>query len=83
MTKNDKVHAQQQRVRPGPEYKLLDIFVGKWKTEGQIKATSSSPAARLTAVDTYEWPALWFFPYSLRGWTHGRCGGQDLRDHWL
>ncbi|MBS4192921.1 DUF1579 family protein [Bacillus sp. FJAT-49705] len=72
MTKNDKVQA----VRPGPEHKLLDIFVGKWKTEGQIKATSSSPAARLTAVDTYEWLPGGFF---LIHYVDARMGDMEVK----
>ncbi|WP_227011520.1 DUF1579 family protein [Paenibacillus lutimineralis] len=61
MTMIDETQDLQQLPSPGPEHRLLEIFVGKWNTEGEIRATSSSPAARLIAVDTYEWLPGGFF----------------------
>jgi len=46
---------------PGTALALLDVFVGKWHTEGVIAGSPSGPAARLKAVDTYEWLPGGFF----------------------
>jgi hypothetical protein len=45
----------KQPPTPGPEHKLLDVFVGKWNMEGQQHAGVVGPAAKVTAVNTYEW----------------------------
>jgi hypothetical protein len=33
----------------------LAALVGRWRTEGWTRETADSPAARIDAVDTYEW----------------------------
>jgi hypothetical protein len=48
-------------TRPGRAHERLNIFVGKWKTEGQTRTSSVGPAARIAAVDTYEWFPGGFF----------------------
>ena len=50
-----------QPSRAGPEHKRLDAFVGTWHTEGEIRASSSGPAARVHATDVYEWLPGGFF----------------------
>lgn len=40
---------------PGPEHRRLDAFVGRWNTEGVVRATADAPELRFTAVDRYEW----------------------------
>lgn len=41
--------------------KHLDVFTGTWKTEGEIKATETTPAIPIEGTDTYEWlPGGWF-----------------------
>lgn len=76
MTMRDKTQDSQKLTQPGSEHKLLNIFVGKWNTEGQIKSTSSSPASRLTAVDTYEWLPGGFF---LIHYVDGRMGDEEVK----
>jgi hypothetical protein len=39
----------------------LEAFVGTWNTEGEIRASSSGPAAKIHATDTYEWLPGGFF----------------------
>lgn len=51
----------QQSPIPGPEHRRLEIFVGEWRTEGEILATEAGPASRLTAIDRYEWLPGGFF----------------------
>lgn len=46
---------------PGPELSRLDIFVGTWKMEGQQYDGPFGPAAKITAVETYEWLIGGFF----------------------
>lgn len=44
-----------QPTKPGPEYRRLDVFVGTWNLEGQQYDGPFGPAAKVTAVETYEW----------------------------
>jgi Protein of unknown function (DUF1579) len=39
----------------GPPHQRLAALVGRWRTEGWTIATAEAPAARIEAVDTYEW----------------------------
>jgi hypothetical protein len=40
---------------PGTERMRLAALVGRWRTEGWTNETSELPAARIEALDTYEW----------------------------
>jgi hypothetical protein len=40
---------------PSNEHERLEALVGRWRTEGWTRETAESPAARVEAVDTYEW----------------------------
>ena len=40
---------------PGTEHSRLAALVGRWRTEGWTNETSELPAARIEALDTYEW----------------------------
>jgi Protein of unknown function (DUF1579) len=37
------------------EQERLEALVGRWRTEGWTRETAEVPAARIEAVDTYEW----------------------------
>jgi Protein of unknown function (DUF1579) len=39
----------------GPAHQRPDALVGRWRTEGWTIATAEAPAARIVAMDTYEW----------------------------
>jgi Protein of unknown function (DUF1579) len=39
----------------GPEHRRLAALVGRWRTEGWTNETAEAPAARIEALDTYEW----------------------------
>jgi Protein of unknown function (DUF1579) len=41
--------------KPHSERKRLEALVGRWQTEGWTRETADAPAARIEAVDTYEW----------------------------
>lgn len=45
----------QQASKPGPEHKRLGYFVGKWKTEGEMKPGPMGPGGKMTSTDTCEW----------------------------
>ena len=47
--------AGQQAPTPGPEHKKLGYFVGKWTTEGEIKASPMGPAGKVTSTDDCQW----------------------------
>lgn len=57
MSKNNT----QQPPEPDPALRRLNVFVGKWKTEGQIIKTPSNPAASISGTDIYEWLPGGFF----------------------
>jgi len=44
-----------QAPKPGPEHKSLGYFVGKWKTEADMKASPFGPGGKMTSADTCEW----------------------------
>jgi hypothetical protein len=44
-------HAQP----PGEEHKKLDYFVGKWRSDVDIKASAGSPASMASGTDDCEW----------------------------
>jgi hypothetical protein len=41
--------------KPRDEHERLEALAGRWRTEGWTKGTADEPAARIEAVDTYEW----------------------------
>lgn len=51
----------QQSPGPDPALKRLDVFVGKWNTEGQIRAAPPNPAVKISGTDIYEWLPGGFF----------------------
>lgn len=55
------VQVSQQTSTPDSALKRLNVFVGKWNTEGQIKESPFGPAGKLIGTDTYEWLAGGFF----------------------
>jgi VCBS repeat-containing protein len=63
-------------MRPGPEHERLNAFVGTWKTEGETRASPLGPAARITAVDTYEWFPGGFF---LVHHVDARVGDEEIK----
>ncbi|HET7216425.1 MAG TPA: DUF1579 family protein [Vicinamibacterales bacterium] len=49
------VLAQPQAPKPGPEHKALGYFVGKWTSEGEMKAGPLGPGGKVTSNDSCEW----------------------------
>jgi hypothetical protein len=53
MNKTD-AQVSQQTSTPDSTLKRLNVFVGKWNTEGQIQESPFGPAGKLIGTDTYE-----------------------------
>lgn len=50
-----------KKIEPAAEYKLLNVFTGKWNTEGYTIAEPNGPSQRIEAIDIYEWLPGGFF----------------------
>jgi Protein of unknown function (DUF1579) len=70
-----KLQSQGQTIIPSAEHQRLDLFVGKWKTEGETRANADVPAIKVAFVDTYEWMAGKFF---LVHRANGHIGNEEL-----
>jgi hypothetical protein len=70
-----QAQAPKQPGKPGPEYRRLDVFVGKWKMEGLQYDGPFGPAAKVSAVETYEWLTGGFF---LVHRLDGRLGDAEI-----
>ncbi len=46
---------------PGQVYRLLDHFIGKWDTTGNMKTGEGEPDLWIEGTDTYEWLPGGFF----------------------
>jgi hypothetical protein len=53
--------AQQEAPKSGPEHKKLDIFVGSWSLEGDIKPSAMGPGGKVTQDQKCEWMEGNFF----------------------
>jgi hypothetical protein len=49
------VCAETAHAQPSPEQKKLESFVGKWKTDVDIKATAAAPASKASGTEDCEW----------------------------
>jgi hypothetical protein len=72
---NEVTEVREQPHRPGPEHKRLQVFVGKWHMEGQQYDGPFGPAAKVTAVKTYEWLTGGFFVVHR---LDGRLGDHEM-----
>src|SRR5690349_6164094 len=45
---------EAQAPKPGPEHQKLQVFVGNWTYEGEVKATPFGPAGKVTGTDRVE-----------------------------
>ena len=42
-------------TKPAAKHRALNVFAGKWITQGKIRATEGTTAAEMRAIDRYEW----------------------------
>lgn len=60
---------------PGPEYRRLDVFIGKWINEGQTVPPKPAPFARILTSAVFEWmPGGYFVLHT----AYGRIGNVDV-----
>ena len=59
---------------PGPEYRSLDVLIGRWMTTGETAATADTPASKISASDVYEWVPGGFFILHTAYGTIGSLG---------
>src|SRR5262245_39255859 len=53
----------------------LDVFIGRWLTEGETVETPETPSVRILASDVYQWaPGGRFIMHP----AYGRIGEQDV-----
>jgi len=71
MTKN----VANQFAKAGPEYKPLEVFIGKWINEGHTRATADTPAVPILTSDVYEWMPGGFFVLHT---AYDRIGNVDV-----
>lgn len=53
--------AQTEPPKPGPELKKLDLFVGTWTLNGNIKPGLMGPAGSMTENENCEWMKRGFY----------------------
>ena len=47
--------AQMETPKPGPEYKKLEVFVGSWTLDGDVKPGPMGPGGKTTETEKCEW----------------------------
>ena len=47
--------AQMEMPKPGPEHKKMDVFVGTWTLEGDMKPGPMGPGGKMTENEKCEW----------------------------
>jgi hypothetical protein len=63
-------------TEPGPEVRRLDVFIGRWITEGHLIDDTGAPAGQILASDVYEWaPGGFFVIHPAYGRINGVGGG--------
>ena len=53
--------AQTEALKPAPELKKLDYFVGTWSAEGEMKPGPMGPGGKFTDTNRVEWMEGGFF----------------------
>ncbi|MCR8843463.1 DUF1579 domain-containing protein [Paenibacillus sp. SC116] len=68
MTKHDNANDLSVPCKPESALMQLNVFVGKWNTEGIVKDAASGSTVTLKAMDTYEWlPGGYFLIHHVDG----------------
>ena len=63
-------------TEPGPEVRRLEVFIGRWITEGHVLDEAGAAAVRIQASDVYEWaPGGFFVIHPAYGLIGGVGGG--------
>ena len=63
-------------TEPGPALRRLDVFIGRWITEGHLVDEAGEPCGTIVASDVYEWaPGGFFVVHPAYGRINGGGGG--------
>jgi|GEM_PF-4623142 len=53
---------------PCPEYRKLNVFIGKWYATGKVAVTGPQQALKVNLVDSYRWyPGEFFLVHEAEG----------------
>jgi hypothetical protein len=58
-----------------PELEPLEIFIGKWITDGEVVGAPDTPGVKILASDVYEWMPGGFFVLHT---AYGRIGDTEV-----
>src|SRR5438270_4734333 len=47
--------AQMEMPKPGPEHKKLDVFIGSWRLDGDMKPSPMGPGGKMSEKQKCEW----------------------------
>jgi len=47
--------AQMEMPKPGPEHKKLDVFIGSWTLDGDMKPSPMGPGGKMSEKQKCEW----------------------------
>jgi hypothetical protein len=61
---------------PSSEERKIGVFLGRWRTTGEVAATASSPAMKVDSIDTNEWYPGEFFQVHH---ANGDIGEQNIK----
>src|SRR5271163_2189384 len=53
--------AQETMPKPAPEIKKLDLLVGSWALEGDVKPSAMGPGGKITENEKCDWMEGGFF----------------------
>src|SRR5262245_7092038 len=71
-------HAQiQDRPKPGPEHKKLEVWAGEWAYEGSLKETPMGPGGKFAGRETIRWILDGLFMES-KAKDKGVYGGKEM-----
>ncbi len=75
MQNENVIQSQQPAEQPGPEHKLLQVFIGQWINEGHTVEAPGSPSVKILTSDVYDWMPGGFFVLHT---AYGRIGNMDV-----
>jgi hypothetical protein len=67
-----------QPPKPGPEHKLLEVFIGKWINEGHTISSADAPSVKILTSDVYDWAPGGFFVLHYAYGLVGNLGGGGI-----
>lgn len=66
--------AQMEMPKPGPEHKKMDVFVGSWTLDGDMKPGPMGPGGKMTEKEKCEWMEGGFYLVCHSSYTAEKMG---------